>query len=92
MLAVVVHTIQVIGTKVPGTRGILHYEQLVAQKKARKSPPRKLGYISTSYQDKSPQESAGLLRFSNAYPGYVVVVRIYLLGGDDFVYLFTLYE
>ena len=32
-------------------------------KKARKSPPRELGYSSTSYQDQPPEESPGLPRF-----------------------------
>ena len=38
-------------------------------KKARKSPPRELGYNSTSYQDQPPQQSPGLLCFWTTYLG-----------------------
>ena len=75
---------------------ILHYEQLVAKTKARKSPPRELGYISTSYQDNPPQESPGLLPFWIAYLGFCCCLCVVRndLGVDRFLHLllFTLYE
>ena len=79
MLAVVVYSIRVIGTKVPGTRRILYYEQLVARKKSRKSPTRELGYISTSYEDNHPPRKSCFAALLDCVPGILLLLMLLLL-------------
>ena len=68
------YTKRVIGTMVPGTRCMLHYEQLVAQK-SKRIAPKGVG----TYQHLVPrQPPVGLLRFWTAYLGFCCCAHLFV--------------
>ena len=122
IFVLVVYTIRVIGTKLPCTRCMLHFDQFVpriynytpplllllwrkwskkvgskANKKARKRPQESWDIAAPCTRTNPPKKVLICCAFGRRTWDVVVfvVVRIYLFGVDDVLYLlllFTLYE